>query len=784
MKKILSLCAILLLSSTILAQTVKAAPDTAAKAAPVITISSTCDGAGNAVFTITNLGSAMTVNYSWELYQNSVFLTNGTFMLTAVGTPGASTQLTTNGLYGNLSVKLKDNTGMVIGTSSPFCVTPTPTKTRTPTKTLTPTLVPSITISGTCDGAGNSLFTITNLGGTMSVNYTWELYQNSVFLTNGSFMLMAGASTQLTVNGLYGTLSVQLKDNNGVLIGSAGAFCVTPTPTKTRTRTITRTPTITLTRTITPTFTKTLTATKTPTITLSPTVTKTLTVTKTPTITLSPTITQTPTITETPTITLSPTTTQTSTITLTPTLSPTTTITLTPTFTSTVTHTPTLSPTPTTTDTATSTSTATPTITGTPTDIPTATSSPTTTKTITPTLTFTQTLTTTLTITATNTLTSIITPTATNTPTVTNTATVTNTVTITNTSTVTDTPTVTNTSTVTNTATATTTKTITPTATPTRTWTPTLTLVPVTVRINQAAGQTDPDFADSAAKKIHFTVVFSEPVIGFTASDVSFAGTTLTGMLSAVVTDSGDHATYDVSVHGMLPKGTVFASIPASTAASIAHPGMVNQASTSTDNNITVDYVLVEFGSTNTKDGWVLESDENSNLGGSLDTTSITARLGDDALNRQYRSILDFATGTLPDSAELFSVNLRIIEYNITGTNPFTTHGLFKSEIKSGFFSTAGALQLPDFEDSPDKSACNFEMVPETLAVGTAYRCIVFASAYPYINLTGSTQFKLRFTSDDNGDMNADTFSFYSGDYAGLSQRPRLFVKYYVPPAP
>ena len=53
---------------------------------------------------------------------------------------------------------------------------------------------PNITLSGSCDTFGNSQFTIKNIGGAMTTNYTWELYQNSVFLTNGTFMLTASGN--------------------------------------------------------------------------------------------------------------------------------------------------------------------------------------------------------------------------------------------------------------------------------------------------------------------------------------------------------------------------------------------------------------------------------------------------------------------------------------------------------------------------------------------------------------------------------------------------------------
>lgn len=304
-----------------------------------------------------------------------------------------------------------------------------------------------------------------------------------------------------------------------------------------------------------------------------------------------------------------------------------------------------------------------------------------------------------------------------------------------------------------------------------------------TVTINQAVGQSDP----TSVAPIHFTAVFSEAVSGFTGSDINFKDTTLQGTLSATITEIApmDGTTYNVAVRGMIPKGTIFVSIPAGSVNSTVHPAVTNAESTSTDNNVIFDYVLAEFTSTASKDGWLLESTETSAVGGSLNSTSTTIPLGDDASDRQYRGLVDFATGSLPDNAVIFSVNLRIVEFSVTGTNPFITHNMLRSEIQSGFFGTAGALQTPDFEFVPNQSACNFETIPEFIeAVGTAYRCVVFNSAFPYINLTGSTQFRLRFATDDNDNMSADQFNFYSGDYGGITQRPRLFIKYYIPPVP
>jgi hypothetical protein len=106
------------------------------------------------------------------------------------------------------------------------------------------------------------------------------------------------------------------------------------------------------------------------------------------------------------------------------------------------------------------------------------------------------------------------------------------------------------------------------------TWAPDVT--PPTVTINQAGGQADP----TGVSPILFTAVFSEPITGFTASDISFTGSTAGGTLSAAI--SGTGPTYTISVTGMTTSGTVVASIPAASVLDLS--GNANTASTSTDN--------------------------------------------------------------------------------------------------------------------------------------------------------------------------------------------------------
>jgi parallel beta-helix repeat protein len=100
-----------------------------------------------------------------------------------------------------------------------------------------------------------------------------------------------------------------------------------------------------------------------------------------------------------------------------------------------------------------------------------------------------------------------------------------------------------------------------------------------TVTINQAAGQPDP----TNAGPIVFDVVFSEPVLGFAPTDLSFAGSTVGGILTPSVVQTGP-ATYTVSVSGMTGFGTVVASVPGATVTDPA--GNANAASTGTDNEV------------------------------------------------------------------------------------------------------------------------------------------------------------------------------------------------------
>jgi len=67
-----------------------------------------------------------------------------------------------------------------------------------------------------------------------------------------------------------------------------------------------------------------------------------------------------------------------------------------------------------------------------------------------------------------------------------------------------------------------------------------------------------------------------------------------------------------------------------------------------------------------------------------------------------------------------------------------------------------------------------------SVPVGNWYTCNMNTSMSS-INEAGTTQFRLRYTLDDNDDLGADFVRFYSGNYPTAAYRPVLVVTYYVP---
>jgi len=282
-----------------------------------------------------------------------------------------------------------------------------------------------------------------------------------------------------------------------------------------------------------------------------------------------------------------------------------------------------------------------------------------------------------------------------------------------------------------------------------------------------------------------FQVYFSEPVTGVDKTDF---GLTVTGDISGETVSSvtGSGISYVVTAtvasgYGDLRLDLIDDnSILDGTSNTLGGASIGDGNYVSGENYTRIATLTLTTPSVGTKDGWILESAETSNQGGTMNSTDNLLYIGDNAQNKQYRSFLSFNTIGLPNNAVVTKVQLKIMIQGFAGGNMFTptkTLGNLVMDINNPYFGNSTNLVASDFQAAANKNSVG---VLGSLPA-TGWRTITLKStAYSFINLTGMTQFRLRFQKDDNDDLGADYLTIYSGD-APTASRPQLIVKYYIP---
>jgi hypothetical protein len=125
-------------------------------------------------------------------------------------------------------------------------------------------------------------------------------------------------------------------------------------------------------------------------------------------------------------------------------------------------------------------------------------------------------------------------------------------------------------------------------------------------------------------------------------------------------------------------------------------------------------------------------------------------------------------------------VQLKIRVQGFVGNNMFTpvkTHGNLLMDIRNPYFGTNANLAVADFQSGASKN--NVGVLTSAPTTGW-YTVTLKDAAHPFIDLEGTTQFRLRFQTDDNNDNGADYFKIFSGN-SPVASRPQLIVEYYVP---
>jgi hypothetical protein len=290
---------------------------------------------------------------------------------------------------------------------------------------------------------------------------------------------------------------------------------------------------------------------------------------------------------------------------------------------------------------------------------------------------------------------------------------------------------------------------------------------------------------DNAAAEPAATGTFT-----FTRTGSTAAALTVNYAVSGTATSGSDYTSLGTSV--TIPAGsasatrtvtpvddvtaesaeTVILSLSANAAYSIGSPS--GDTVTITDNDTPVTVTLV---SQSANDGYVTESTETSNTGGSnaaAGTGSAALRVGDTATDQQVKTILSFDTSSIPDGATITAVTIRLQQGSVNGTSPFGTHGQCRVDIKSGAFG-AVTLENSDFEAAADSA--NVATLSAPAANGDWASGTLSGAALALINKTGTTQFRVYFQTDDNDDSGRDDVGFFPGE-AAAGTRPELIVRY------
>jgi hypothetical protein len=289
------------------------------------------------------------------------------------------------------------------------------------------------------------------------------------------------------------------------------------------------------------------------------------------------------------------------------------------------------------------------------------------------------------------------------------------------------------------------------------------------------------DSSPTSASTVKFKVIFSEPVKNVTADDFQLVKTgSITGF-SITAVDNIVGSLYLVTVNTGKYNGTLKLNVKDGTDIEDDEPATVPKILSSgftTGQVYTVEKIYTKTLKSQGKyDGWVLESGEFTGIGGTKNNTNTTLLLGDNAQNKQYRVILSFGTSKLPDNAVISQVILKVKKAGVSGLNPMKTHNGLVVDIKKNKFYTLPSLQVNDFQAKANKNKVG-EFFRKLYAGW--HKAVLNTGAYPYINLKGRTQLRLRFLLDDNNDNGADILKLYSGN-AIKANRPKLIVKYYIP---
>ena len=119
------------------------------------------------------------------------------------------------------------------------------------------------------------------------------------------------------------------------------------------------------------------------------------------------------------------------------------------------------------------------------------------------------------------------------------------------------------------------------------------------------------------------------------------------------------------------------------------------------------DLETLSISSIGSEDGWVLESGENTSVGGAKNNTgtgSQAIRFGDHKNDRQYKGVLSFDLSALPNNAAVTGSIIRLTRVNSSIVGSPGNLGEITVDIVQGAFNGNAALENADFQAEPTAS--------------------------------------------------------------------------------
>ncbi len=188
-------------------------------------------------------------------------------------------------------------------------------------------------------------------------------------------------------------------------------------------------------------------------------------------------------------------------------------------------------------------------------------------------------------------------------------------------------------------------------------------------------------------------------------------------------------------------------------------------------------------------DGYVREPDFNSMSEGPVNTKATTIYVGDDLTNWGYRGILSFPTSSLPPGSVVTAARLRLTRASAFG-NPAGL-GQLRLDMGRPFIGVAPVIDPLDYDIAAAPILDVASSFPYPAGDDHSTFAEIASAHLGDINLSGMTQFRVRFDTESDRDNVRDMLSFHSGEALAVV-RPELIIEYYkpscfeypVPPAP